>query len=457
MPHSSGGGSHGGGSHGGSHGGSGGPRISTHYFAGARHYRKHHVSTGEDEYIYASSMPKRTGLSSIIFIIVFAVFFLGFGFAGVISDRPNKLKIDYWDNAAIHDDLDFLKYKDSLLATMEEFQEITGICPVIYTTFNEAWQDDYADLESYAYDVYVNNFEDESHFVIVYSIKEDDRILLKNEKTGVPDYAWEAIQGNDTDNILTETTFKHFADKIQKELEDGENPGRAFDDAFKYLNKRFVNQLKPGSFTRIVSIMMSCIPLFIVAGFFALFLILSIKNYNKDKDVVYEEVPLKIDPNDPAIASGTAVTGNYHSKEFHYVVSKGGPVPKAAKVITYAVTIPFIAIGFCLIAAGIGIMRSSDATGGGFLLIFGVIWTIISFFTLVKMTASFIKAKKQTEDHVPLTAEYPDMNTVNNFTQNTVTSAPDQTEFDPRFFNNPRSSIEDDDEDYKRMKRKGFE
>ena len=91
------------------------------------------------------------------------------------------------------------------------------------------------------------------------------------------------------------------------------------------------------------------------------------------------------------------------------------------------------------------------------MLIFGVIWTIISFFTLVKMTASFIKAKKQTEDHVPLTAEYPDMNTVNNSTQNTVTSAPDQTEFDPRFFNNPKSSIEDDDEDYKRMKRKGFE
>ena len=335
---------------------------------------------------------------------------------------------------------------------MEEFQEITGICPVIYTTFDEYWQDDYADLESYAYDVYVNNFKDESHFVIVYSIKEDDQVLLKNEKIGVPDYAWEAIQGNDTDNILTETTFKHFANKVQKELEDGENPGRAFDDAFQYLNNRFKNQLKPGSFTRTVSILMSCIPLFIVAGFFALFLAFSIKNYKKDKDVVYEEVPLEIDPNDPALASGTSVAGNYHSKEFHYDASQGGPVPKAAKVITYAVTIPFIAIGFGLIAAGIGIMRSSDAAGGGFLLIFGVIWTIISFFTLVKMTAAFVKAKKQTEDSVPLTAEYPD-----NAKQSTFTSAPDRTEFDPAFFNNPKSNIEDDDEDYKRMKRKGFE
>ena len=68
-----------------------------------------------------------------------------------------------------------------------------------------------------------------------------------------------------------------------------------------------------------------------------------------------------------------------------------------------------------------------------------------------------MKAKKQTGDSAPLTAEYPDMNTVNNAKQSTATSASDQAEFDPRFFNNPKSSIEDDDEDYKRMKRKGFE
>ena len=68
------------------------------------------------------------------------------------------------------------------------------------------------------------------------------------------------------------------------------------------------------------------------------------------------------------------------------------------------------------------------------------------------MTAAFVKAKKQAEDSSPLTAEYPD-----NAKQSTFTSSPDRTEFDPAFFNNPKSNIEDDDEDYKRMKRKGFE
>ena len=32
-----------------------------------------------------------------------------------------------------------------------------------------------------------------------------------------------------------------------------------------------------------------------------------------------------------------------------------------------------------------------------------------------------------------------------------------ETEFDPVFFNDSKSNIEDDDEDYKRMKRQGFE
>ena len=73
MPHSSGGGSHGGGAHGGSHGGSSGPRISKHYFAGARRYRRHNISTGEDEYISASLSPLLFGYHCIEYQIFAAV------------------------------------------------------------------------------------------------------------------------------------------------------------------------------------------------------------------------------------------------------------------------------------------------------------------------------------------------------------------------------------------------
>ena len=97
MPHSSGGGSHGGGSHGGSHGGSSGPHISTHYFAGARRYRKHHISTGRDEYIYASSKPQKAGLGSVIFMSIFSAFFLGVTGIVALQNVPHKLKAKYMD------------------------------------------------------------------------------------------------------------------------------------------------------------------------------------------------------------------------------------------------------------------------------------------------------------------------------------------------------------------------
>ena len=457
MPHSSGGGSHGGGSHGGSHGGSSGPRISKHYFAGARRYRKHNMTTGFDEYVYASSKPQKANIGSIITLAIFALMFVGIGCAGVITDRPAKLKTKYWDKAAIHDEVEILENEESLLATLEEFQDITGICPVFYTTVDEIWKDDYSDLESYAYDVYVDHYEDESHFVIVYSISINDWILLNNGSTEVPDYSWEAIQGYDTDNLLTETTFKHFADRVQLGLEDGKNPAEAFDEAFQYLNKRFENQLKPFSITRILSTLMSCTPMFIVSGVFVLFIVLSIKQYKKDKDIVYEEVPLDVNPQDPVQAAATTVTSGYRSREVHYDLSKGGPVPTGAKVLVYAITIPFIVIGITITAAGIGMMKSGSSTEGGFMLIFGVVWTLISLFTLVTMAAKFAKAKKLAGSEPVTSVVQKTENTVNNGQQSTYTSAPDQTEFDTQFFSSSRSDIEDDDEDYKRMKRRGFE
>ena len=458
MPHSSGGGSHGGGTHGGSHGGSSGPRVSTHYFAGSRRYRKHHISTGRDEYVYATSKPQKTGLSSIIFIAVFGIAFMGIGFFGILSDRPNKLKTQSWETAAVYDDIGIIDDKDDLIESMMDFQDITGICPVVYTTYDDIWIGQYDDLEDYAYSVYVNNYSDEFHFVIVYSIPESDVPLLKYADIGVADFSWEAIQGDDTDKILTETTFMHFAEKVHLELNRGKNPGKAFAYGFEYLNDKLDDQLKPGSRVRIMSIVLSCVPLLLVAGVFGLFIILSVERYKKEKDIEYEEVPMDVDVKDPNQVLNSAVTGNYRSKEFHYDLSKGGPVPKAAKTLTIAVTVPFIVVGLILTAAGFGTASSADRFTGIFMIIFGLFWTFFSVFTLIKMVTSFAKADKEA-DAAPLTAEYPKAEYPDVKQVNTTPPAPsvNQTEFDPQFFNNAKSNIEDDEEEYKRMKRKGYE
>ena len=106
------------------------------------------------------------------------------------------------------------------------------------------------------------------------------------------------------------------------------------------------------------------------------------------------------------------------------------------------------------------------------MLVFGAAWLLISGLTMVKMIIAIVKSKK-TEDPDPLTAEYPkaeypkaeypDMNqNVNQNVNSQTVNQPfvplnNQTEFDPQFFQPAKSNIEDDDEEYKRMKRKGYE
>ena len=60
--------------------------------------------------------------------------------------------------------------------------------------------------------------------------------------------------------------------------------------------------------------------------------------------------------------------------------------------------------------------------------------------------AAFVPSKDQPSPFVPLKDQ-----------PSPFVPAADKEEFDSRFFESSKSDIEDDDEDYKRMKRKGFE
>ena len=139
MPHSSGGGSHGGGSHGGSHhsshshGGSG--RSSRHvrstYFPDARRYvyYDHHRPV----YVYA--------------------------------DHPHKLPQNYDYKIVVEDKANVLGNTAELRNSLVAFYNRTGISPAVITVENSDWQGYYSDFENYAYDLYVNHFTDESHWL----------------------------------------------------------------------------------------------------------------------------------------------------------------------------------------------------------------------------------------------------------------------------------------------------
>ena len=131
-----------------------------------------------------------------------------------------------------------------------------------------------------------------------------------------------------------------------------------------------------------------------------------------------------------------------------------------------------------MIIAGSVILSQGERSGGMIMLGFGIFWTAIVVFMLIRIITGLAKRRSQAET-TPLTAEYPkaeypkaeypkneypkaDYPDIDSWKPEDGQSSPfvplkEQPEFDPQFFNTSNSNIEDDDDDYKRMKRKGFE
>ncbi len=224
MPHSSGGGSHSSGSHSShsssSHGSSSGsvrsytppqvvsskPRVG---FARYAFYEDHHI-----RYQYIREDAKDTGdewhfgmVMTVLFVLL-AVLCVVFAF-----EKKEKLSTDYDTGIVIDDRGDFLSDHEEaeLYLVLDRFLEKTGITPAFITDYNESWQPYYSGLENYAYDLYVNSFSDEKHWLIIYTQPEDpDPAFL--------DWYWEGMQGDDSDPILTDSETSLFNEAFQKDL-----------------------------------------------------------------------------------------------------------------------------------------------------------------------------------------------------------------------------------------------
>jgi len=469
MPHSSGGGSSGGGFHGGSSGS--GSRVSTHYFPGARRYRKYYSDGRPDEYIYATSKPGRTSVSGLIVLAVMGIIFMGATLFSVFAEKPRFIAPVYSDDPAVHDTVGVMEEKDKneLLSLMNEYNKLTGICPVIYTTFDEEWNRDYTSLEKYAFDKYVSNFSDEQHWVFVYSIPADAAKFQQGGIVTSTEFKWEAIQGDETDPIITESAFKKIGRAIQGDLEYGKGPGPAFITGFNKAISSAESKLNPKPAAAVFSLITSLVPFLLVSGIFIPVFIYALKAYKKDKSMECEEVPLDVEPSQiPGLKTYTNANGStttvtagpgYYSRHTGYDVAFGN-VPKAVRIISVIVVIPFVLVGIGVLTGGLSLIKT-DRNGGIFMIIFGAVWLLISLTTMMKMFTAMRKSMKAAEN--PLTAEYPkaeypkaEYPDVQPVVPNNVPPA-SEPEFDPSFFGSAKSDYESDDEDYKRMKRQGFE
>ena len=241
MPHSSGGGSHGGGSHGG-HGGRGGsgsgPRISRTHFAGARRY-SYYNRRGQQRFFYADHRfdPKFKPLRLLL-----AVIYLPFLLIPVMMLRDSLPIVpkNYDHSIIIEDDAAVINNRDGLYKELKRFMNKTGIAPSVVTVNNETWSD-YSDLEDYAYDRYIQEFNDEMHWLIVYSepAKPDHRFN---------DWYWEGMQGDDTDPVLTTENTNRFNSNLQSLLYEDKDFGTAAEVAFRDLTDNFTKSVNTSDF-----------------------------------------------------------------------------------------------------------------------------------------------------------------------------------------------------------------
>ena len=373
MPHSGGGGSHGGGHHGGSHRSSGGsrggsrPRLSRTYFQGARHFRKRYLNGKVEDY-YSTEIPVKESLSSLIFISIFfgAIFLLVYLviFITALSEGlnlgSNKLRENYdRPQSRIIDQIDILENKDELEEELLKYNDLTGICPIVMTMYTDDYmyytsKSDYVAynrLEKYAYDKYLEMFDDERHYLLIYAIPRDQASDYRTGRIEVPDFSWEIMVGDDTDRFYSEDVFVGY---IHSELEKGLAPEDVFTKGFEKLVKHAQSIIDKPFYEQSMFMGFVTIDLVFVV-------ICSLMTIPVILDTRYRYELVEKTDDGEAVAT---LPDNYQT-EMAYIEKK----PLFAY---FAIQVPFFAVGLLSIYGGLDKI-SRSATSSRTLLVMGII------------------------------------------------------------------------------------
>ncbi len=98
---------------------------------------------------------------------------------------------------------------EEMNAAFVAFQNKTGVTPAFFTIFDTDLEKQGGNLYKYSYRLYVNAFDDEKHWLVVYCI--DD--------TG-ENWSWEGIIGDDCESIISTDLENEFTKKLQNNLEN---------------------------------------------------------------------------------------------------------------------------------------------------------------------------------------------------------------------------------------------
>lgn len=286
MPHSSGGGSSGGGFHSGSSSSSSSHSssvrtYSSRPFPGATCYV--YYTNTRPHLIYANQLPeasKGAVILSFIFSILLILFSIGFPI-GFSYRHPSKIKTNYDTTIIIQDHNSVLGFEEMDLLNNKflEFYTTTGITPSLITIDNNT-ANEYDSLVDCAFEYYINTFNDEKHWLFVYA---SDHNEMKTN------WAFEGMQGDDTDSILYTYVTDEFNKTLYNELsKEDTTVAEAFINTFDQTTPHVMKQGFHFDW-----------PIIVVGGamliFAIFFLVNQIININRSKNIK-KAVPLKGSP-----------------------------------------------------------------------------------------------------------------------------------------------------------------
>jgi len=211
MPHSSGGGHSSHGSHGSSR--SSAVRYGKRYYRGANRYV--YYRNGIPQYYfsdkpYTPQTAKREKIMEIFRNIISMIIGGIFAVSGLFS-LPHKVKQDYDTEIYINDEAQLLTESETneMEAAFRAFQDKTGVTPAFYTIFASGLEKQGVSLYDYSYNLYVNTFDDEKHWLVVYCMDDEKEY-----------WQWEGIIGDDCESIISTDLENEFTQKLHRSLEN---------------------------------------------------------------------------------------------------------------------------------------------------------------------------------------------------------------------------------------------
>ncbi len=186
-------------------------RFGNRYYRGANRYV--YYRSGMPQY-YFSDRPytlqnaKSEKIKMFFSSLISAILAVIFGISGYNS-IPQKVKTDYNTEILINDAAGLLSGTEEtdMKEAFLSFQSKTGVTPAFFTINIEELRTKGRDLHNYAYNLYINTFDDEKHWLIVYCSDNAEQT-----------WSWEGMIGDDCGSMITADLENQFTKHLQSGL-----------------------------------------------------------------------------------------------------------------------------------------------------------------------------------------------------------------------------------------------